>query len=101
MSASCQKATFALQQIFLFDHLVGAGEERRWHSNAKRIGGFHIYDQLETSWLLDRQIGGLGALEDFFDVHSTLSEKGRLYRGVPHQPPLVHETTPHRKPPRA
>jgi hypothetical protein len=24
--------------------------QRRWHSNAKRIGGFHIDDQLETSW---------------------------------------------------
>ncbi|HYP36386.1 MAG TPA: hypothetical protein VEQ62_08590, partial [Stellaceae bacterium] len=52
-----------------FDHLVSAGEERRWHSNAKRLGGFHIDDQLETSWLLDRQIGGLGAFEDFVDVH--------------------------------
>ena len=41
-SALCQKATFALQQIFLFDHLVGAGEERRWHSNAKRLGRFEI-----------------------------------------------------------
>jgi hypothetical protein len=46
----CQKRTLAR----LFDHLVGAGEERRWHSNAKRLGGFHIDDQLETSWLLDR-----------------------------------------------
>src|SRR5262249_3303587 len=57
------------------DHLVGAGEERRWHSNAKRIGGFHIDDQLETSWLLDRQIGGLGAFEDFVDVHGSLVKK--------------------------
>src|SRR5262245_49241504 len=72
LSALCQMATFALQQIFLFDHLVGAGEERRWHSNAKRLGGFHINDQLETSRLLDRQIGGPGAFEDFVDVHSSL-----------------------------
>ena len=36
------------------NQLVGAGEERRWHSNAKRLGGFHIDDQLETRWLLDR-----------------------------------------------
>jgi len=28
MSAWCQKATFALQQIFLFDHLVSAPEQR-------------------------------------------------------------------------
>src|SRR5262245_41787878 len=66
----------------LFDYLVGAGEERRWHSNAKRIGGFHIDDQLETSWLLDRQIGGLRAFEDFVDVHGSLAKKVRIYRGV-------------------
>jgi hypothetical protein len=28
----------------LFDQLVGAGEQRRRHSNAKRLGGFHIDD---------------------------------------------------------
>jgi hypothetical protein len=27
----CQKATFALQQIFLFDHLVGTCEQYRRH----------------------------------------------------------------------
>ena len=70
-----------------FDHLVSAGEERRWHSNAKRLGGFHIDDQLETSWLLDRQIGGLRAFEDFVDVHGSLAKKVRIYRGVDISPP--------------
>src|SRR5262249_8301450 len=64
-----------------FNHLVSAGEQRRWHSNAKRLGGFHIDDQLETSWLLDRQIGGLGTFEDFVDVHGSLVKKVRIYRG--------------------
>ena len=79
----------------LFDYLVGAGEERRWHSNAKRIGGFHIDDQLETSWLLDRQIGRLGAFEDFVDVHGSLAKKVRIYRGVRHQPAFVGEPARH------
>src|SRR6516225_11537783 len=73
------------------NHLVGAREQRRWHSNAKCIGGFHIDDQLETSWLLDRQIGGLGAFEDFVDVHGSLTKKVRIYRGVRHQPAFVDE----------
>jgi hypothetical protein len=31
ISALCHKRTFALQQIFLFDHLVGASEQRWWN----------------------------------------------------------------------
>src|SRR5262245_3233316 len=79
----------------LLNHLVGAGEQRRWHSNAKPLGGVHIDDQLETSWLLDRQIGGLGAFEDFVDVHGSLAKKVRIYRGVRHQPALVDEPARH------
>ena len=29
-----------------FDHLVGAGEQGLWHGEAKRLGSFHINDQL-------------------------------------------------------
>jgi hypothetical protein len=28
----------------LFDHLVGEGEEVRWHSEAERLGGLEIDD---------------------------------------------------------
>jgi|SRR6516164_3827944 len=38
MSALCQKRTFcAAAERSLFDHLVGAGEQRRRHSHAKRL----------------------------------------------------------------
>jgi hypothetical protein len=50
---------------------------------------------LETSWLLDRQIGGLGAFEDFVDVHGSLVKKVRIYRRVRHQPALVDEPARH------
>src|ERR671937_170723 len=78
------------------NHLVGAREERRWHSNAKCVGSFHIDDQLETSWLLDRQIGWLGAFEDFVDIDGSLAKKVRIYRGVRHQPAFVGEPARHR-----
>src|SRR5262245_47205672 len=35
------------------DHLVGAGDERRRHVDAKRPGCFHIDHQLEFGRLLD------------------------------------------------
>src|SRR5262245_29297975 len=77
------------------NQLVGAGEEPRWDSNAKCLGGFHIDDQLETSWLLDRQIGGLGAFEDLVDVHGSLAKKVRINRRVRHQPAFVDEPARH------
>src|SRR5215471_20085845 len=36
MSALCQKQTFALQHVFLFDHLVGRGQQTRRHFKSER-----------------------------------------------------------------
>jgi hypothetical protein len=44
--------------LFLFDHLVGAGEQRRWHVETERLRGFQIDYQLELGWLQDRQVAG-------------------------------------------
>ena len=44
--------TLALQQAaLLFDHLVGAGEQREWHGEAERLGGLEVYHQLELARL--------------------------------------------------
>ena len=52
----------------LFDHLVGAGEDRLRDCEAERSGSLEIDDQLKPGWLLDRQIGGAGTLEYLVDV---------------------------------
>jgi len=33
----------------LFDHLIGAGEQRRWHFKSERLGGSYVDDRNEES----------------------------------------------------
>jgi hypothetical protein len=53
------------------DDLVGAGEQRLWDHYAQRLGGLEIDDQLKRGWLLDGQIGRLGALQNFVNIRSS------------------------------
>ena len=60
MSALGQKRTLPAS----FDQLVGAREDRCWHSDAERLRGLKLDDQLDFSGLLDRQVGGFLAFEN-------------------------------------
>src|SRR6478736_1148338 len=53
----------AAQQM-LFDHLVGAGEQRWRHVEAERLGGLEVDHQLELDRGLDRKLARLRLLED-------------------------------------
>src|SRR4029453_13510577 len=67
-----------IADITLFDHLVGAGDEGRRQGETKRLGGLGFDNEFEPRGLLDRQIGGLGTLENFVD-----KDRGALeVRGV-------------------
>jgi hypothetical protein len=52
-----------------FDHLVGAGEQRRRNFQAERFGGLEIDGELEFDRRLNRELGRLGSFEDAIDVY--------------------------------
>jgi hypothetical protein len=61
----------------LFDHLVGAGKQRWWHSDAQYLGGLEVDHQLVLSRRLHRQVGGFLAFKDTIDVTGRLAGTGR------------------------
>src|SRR5262245_17397008 len=73
--------------ISLFDHLVGAGEQRRWHVQAERLGGAQVDHQLELGRLQDRQLAGLCALEDAAGIDAGLAVRVLDAGAIAHQAP--------------
>ena len=59
------------------DHLVGGCEERFWHLDAERPRRSQVDGEYEPGRLLNRQVGRLGAVEDFADIDANLTVVSR------------------------
>src|SRR5215469_1527745 len=69
LTAPSQQRTHALQQKSrLFDHLVGAKQERVRDCQPKRLGGLEVQDQLVFRRQLHREIARLLAAQDAIDI---------------------------------
>src|SRR6516164_1937028 len=56
-----------------FDHLVGAGKQRRWHHEAEHLRSLRIDDQLELVLFENWQLRRLGALKDAANIATGLA----------------------------
>jgi hypothetical protein len=79
LSAKCQKRTFH----YLFDDLVGAGEQRDWHLYPDRLGGLEVDHQFKFCRLLDRKIRRFRTLENSVHISRCAPEEIHFIRANP------------------
>jgi len=97
MSALCQKRTHATQQNSnLFEHVVGDRDQPWRNLDAKRSRHLKVDRKLEFGRLQNRQIGGLGAFENFARIDADLTMNSDELT-PPHDAPgrTEHRINPH------
>src|SRR6516165_5107985 len=85
--------THRSKKKLLFDHLVGAGEQRWGNGEAERFGCVQIDDQFELGGRLHRKLARLRALENTVDVDGGASKQIHKVDAVRHQTPFFYGKT--------
>src|SRR6516164_4458829 len=85
------------------DHLVGKNEHAGRNSEAERLGGGQVDDEIELGRLLDRDVARLCSAQNLVDVVGSAPELVRQAWSVGHQPSSldVLPKTVHRRQSRA
>src|SRR5215470_13199175 len=78
----CQRGTRGGPSL---NDLIRPRQHRRRDGQAERLGGLEVDDELELGRLLDREIGGLGTLEDLCHIGSGASIEISEIRAVAHE----------------
>src|SRR5262245_52094338 len=82
------------EAIGSFDDLACSDEQRVGHLDAERFGSLEVDHEIELRRLLDRQFGGLGALENSAGVFAKLPIGIGNIRTVAHQSAGLNIFTP-------
>jgi hypothetical protein len=77
------------QTALLFDHLVGAGEQRRRHGEAERLRSLEVDHQFQVSGKFDRQIARRHPVQDFMHVIGRAAEARAKIDSIANQPAVV------------
>src|SRR5262249_32054375 len=87
MSALCQKQT----SEYLFDYLVGEGEQEWWNLKTQRLGGLDVEIKQKLRRPHDRQGGRICAIENQTRIDPGLSVSVSDIRAIAHQAPSFDE----------
>src|SRR5262249_40801231 len=79
-----------IADIRLLDHLIGAGEQRRWHRKAKRLGGLEIDGELKFGGFLNREVSRFRSLENTINISRSLLPQGVTVDPIRNQTAVRH-----------
>jgi hypothetical protein len=81
-----------VQMPGLFDHLVGARQERLRDRQAERLCGGQIEDEIELGRLLDRNVARLCSMQNLVDKVGSAPKQVREVCSIGHQTPPLRRT---------